>query len=52
MPYSDYPILGADTFLAASTNMQTRNYDTEGSNHHPSLSSLRSKGLSRNKMKW
>ena len=43
---------GQETFLAPSTDKQTRNYDTECSNHHPSLSTLRSKGLSRSKMKW
>ena len=31
---------------------QTPNYDTECSNHHPSLSTRSSKGLSRSKMKW
>ena len=41
-----------ETFLAASADKQTRNYDTECSNHHPSLSTLRSKGLNRSKMKW
>ena len=40
------------TFLAPSADKETRNYDTECSNHHPSLSTLRSKGLSRFKMKW
>ena len=34
-----------ETFLAPSADKQTRNYDTEGSNHHPSLSTLRPKGL-------
>ena len=43
---------GQETFLAPSADKQTRNYDTECSNHHPSLSTLRSKGLSRSKMKW
>ena len=38
-----------ETFSAPSVNKQTRNYDTECLNHHPSL---RSKGLSYNKMKW
>ena len=38
-----------ETFSAPSVNRQTRNYDTECLNHHPSL---RSKGLSYNKMKW
>ena len=33
--------------LAPSADKQTRNYD----NYHPSLSALRSKGLSRSKMK-
>ena len=40
-----------ETFLAPSADKETRNYDTECSNHHPSLSTLRSKGLSRSKMK-
>ena len=43
---------GQETFLAPSTDKQTCNYDTEGSNHHPSLLTLRPKGLSRSKMKW
>ena len=43
---------GQETFLAPSGDKQTRNYDTECSNHHPSLSTLRRKGLSRSKMKW
>ena len=43
---------GQETFLAPSGDKQTRNYDTECSNHHPSLSPLRPKGLSRSKMKW
>ena len=43
---------GQETFLAASADKQTRNYDTECSNPHPSLSTLRPKGLSRSKMKW
>ena len=43
---------GQATFIAPSADKQTRNYDTECSNHHPSLSTLRSKGLSRCKMKW
>ena len=41
-----------ETFLASSANEQTRNYDTECSNHHPSLSTVRPKGLSCSKMKW
>ena len=43
---------GQETFLAPSADKQTRNYDIECSNHHPSLSTLRPKGLSRSKMKW
>ena len=43
---------GQETFLAPSVDKQTLNYDTECSNHHPSLSNLRSRGLSRSKMKW
>ena len=43
---------GQETFLAPSANKQTRNHDTECSNHHSSLSTLRPKGLSRSKMKW
>ena len=39
-------------FLAPSVHNQTHNYDTECSNHHPSLSTLKSKGLSCSKMKW
>ena len=38
-------------FLAPSADKQTCNYDTECSNHHPSLSTLGSKGLSHSKMK-
>ena len=60
MPYSDYPIRRVEIasvittdFIAPSADKQTCNYDTECSNHHPSLSStLRSEGLSRSKMKW
>ena len=39
-----------ETFLEPSACKQTCNYDTECSNHHPSLSTLRSKGLSRRKI--
>ena len=39
-----------DTFLAPSADKQTHNYDTESSNHHSSLSTLRPKGLSRSKI--
>ena len=40
------------TFLAPSADKQTHNYEKERSNYHPSLSTLRSKELSRTKMKW
>ena len=43
---------GQETFLAPSADKQTRNYDTECSNHYLHLSILRSKGLSCSKMKW
>ena len=42
---------GQETFLALSADKQTRNYYTECSNHHPSLSTRRPKGLSRSMMK-
>ena len=42
---------GQETFSAPSADKQTHNYDTECSNHHPSLSTLRSEGLSQSKMK-
>ena len=32
--------------------VQTRNYDAKSSNHHPSLLTLGSNGLSFSKMKW
>ena len=41
-----------ETSLAPSADKLTRNYDIECSNHHPSLSTLRPKGLSLGKMKW
>ena len=41
-----------ETFWAPSAEKQTRNYQIECSNLHPSLSTLRPKGLSRSKMKW
>ena len=40
------------TFLPPSHDKKTRNYDRECSNHHPSLSTLRPKGLSHSKIKW
>ena len=50
-----YPWSGGsqqEMFLGPPADNQTRNYDTECSNHHPSLSTLRSKGLTRSKIKW
>ena len=41
-----------EMFLAPSADKQTCTYDTACSNHHPSLSTLRPKRLSRSKMKW
>ena len=41
-----------ETVLALSAEKQIRNFDIECSNHHPSLSTLRPKGLSRSKIKW
>ena len=41
-----------ETFLAPSADNRTNNYDTESSNHHTFLSTLRAQGLSRSKMKW
>ena len=38
--------------LAPSAVNQTCNYDTACSNHPPSLSTLRLKGLSCSKIKW
>ena len=43
---------GQKTFLAPSADKPTCNYDIECSNHHPSISTLRPKGLRRSKMKW
>ena len=42
---------GQETCSAPSADNQTRSYDTECSNHHPSPLTLSSKGLSRSKMK-
>ena len=42
---------GLKMFLAPSADKQTRNYDIWCSNHHPSLSTLRSKWLDRSKIK-
>ena len=41
-----------ETFLPPFAHKKVRNYDSEGSNHHASLSILGSKGLNRSKMKW
>ena len=43
---------GQETFLASSAYKQTRHYDIECSKLHPSLSTIRPKGLSRSQMKW
>ena len=43
---------GQETFLAPSAQRQIRHYDIECLKHHPSLASLRPKGLSSGKMKW
>ena len=43
---------GQETFLAPYADKQIRNYGIECSNHHPSLSTLRLKGLSSSKMNW
>ena len=41
-----------ETFLAFSADKQNQNYDIECSDHHPLLSTLSPKGLSRSEMKW
>ena len=43
---------GQETFLASCADNQTHSYNIDCSNHHPSLSTLMSKRLSRSKMKW
>ena len=43
---------GKKKFLAPSADKSTRNCDIECSNHHPPLSTLRPKRLSRRKMKF
>ena len=40
------------TFLALSAEKQTRNYETECSKYHRSLSTLKLKDLSHSRMKW
>ena len=42
---------GQVTVLAPSADKETCNYDTECSNHHPSISTLTSTGLSHSKIK-
>ena len=42
---------GQEMFLAPSADKQTPNYDTECSNHHLCLSTIKPKGLSQRKMK-
>ena len=44
--------VGQEKFLAPSVDTQTHNYDTEYSNHHPAISTPKSKGLSHSKMIW
>ena len=51
-PSSDRDSQGQQTVLAPFPDRQTCNYDIECSNYHLSLSTMRSKGLSRSKMKW
>ena len=57
MTKSDYPTFIAEIartrkrFLAPSAVKETRNYDTERSNSHPSLSTQRPKGFSRSNIK-
>ena len=43
---------GQKKFSSPSVDKQTRNYDIECSNQHPSLLILRQKWLSHSKMKW
>ena len=43
---------GQETFLGPSLTSKPTTMTQEYSNHHPSLSTLRSKGLSRSKIKW
>ena len=57
MPYSDYPVLGAEIARARKRfkhpllTSKSANMTQEGSNHHASLSTLKLKGLNRSKMK-
>ena len=41
-----------ETFLAPSADKKTHNHNKQSSNHHPSLSILRPRGLSRRKIKY
>ena len=43
---------GSERFLAPSADKQTRNYATEWSNHHPSLSTPKPKRLIHSKVIW
>ena len=43
---------GQERYLTPSADNQTRNHDTECSDHYPSVSTTNSKGLSGSKMKW
>ena len=43
---------GHKTFLAPSSDKQTCKYDTQCSNHHPSVSTLTSNGWSCSRIKW
>ena len=43
---------GEETFLAPSADKKTHNHNKQSSNHHPSLSILRPRGLSRRKIKY
>ena len=58
MPQSDYPILRVEISRASKSfkhpllTKKRANLTQECSNHHISLSTLRSKGLSCRKMKW
>ena len=51
-PPQEWIIQDKETFLAPFGDKQTRNYDIERSKNHPSLSTLRPKGLSHSKIKW
>ena len=50
-PRGEYYSTLVKTLLAPSADKQNCNCDSECSNHHPSLSTLRSKGLSHSKIR-